>query len=39
MYIKQLVVHGFKSYRDETVFGPFSPQHNVIGNSPLSIGG
>ena len=31
MHIKQLTVHGLKSYRDETVFGPFSPQHNVIG--------
>ncbi len=23
-------MHGFKSYRDETVFGPFSREHNVI---------
>lgn len=30
MYIKQLTVKGFKSYRDETIFGPFSPHHNVI---------
>lgn len=30
MHIKQLTVHGFKSYRDETVFGPFSAGHNVI---------
>lgn len=30
MYIKQLTIHGFKSYRDQTVFGPFSPETNII---------
>lgn len=30
MNIKRVVIHGFKSYDDTTVFGPFSPGMNVI---------
>ncbi|KAK7204285.1 putative chromosome segregation protein SudA [Myxozyma melibiosi] len=30
MHIKQLVIQGFKSYKDQTVTDPFSPGHNVI---------
>ncbi|KAK9372239.1 RecF/RecN/SMC [Lipomyces chichibuensis] len=30
MHIKQLVIQGFKSYKDQTVTDPFSPRHNVI---------
>ncbi|KAK9462676.1 RecF/RecN/SMC [Lipomyces oligophaga] len=30
MHIKQLVIQGFKSYKDQTVTEPFSPHHNVI---------
>jgi structural maintenance of chromosome 3 (chondroitin sulfate proteoglycan 6) len=30
MYIKQIIIQGFKSYRDQTVIEPFSPKHNVI---------
>lgn len=30
MHIKQITLSGFKSYRDETVVGPFSPGHNVV---------
>ncbi|XP_046369014.1 structural maintenance of chromosomes protein 3-like [Haliotis rufescens] len=30
MYIKQLVIQGFRSYRDQTVVEPFHPKHNVI---------
>lgn len=30
MYIKQLTIQGFKSYRDQTIFGPFHPSHNVV---------
>ena len=30
MYIKQLVIQGFKSYRDQTIIEPFSPGTNVI---------
>ncbi|ORZ17870.1 putative chromosome segregation protein SudA [Absidia repens] len=30
MYIKQITIQGFKSYKDQTTFDPFSPQHNVI---------
>lgn len=31
MYIKQVVIEGFRSYREQTVIDPFSPRHNVIG--------
>lgn len=30
MYIKQIIIQGFKSYKDQTVVDPFSPKHNVI---------
>ncbi|XP_060076543.1 structural maintenance of chromosomes protein 3-like [Ylistrum balloti] len=30
MYIKQVIIQGFRSYRDQTVVEPFSPKHNVI---------
>ncbi|CAI9732558.1 maintenance of chromosomes 3-like [Octopus vulgaris] len=30
MYIKQVIIQGFRSYRDQTVVEPFSSRHNVI---------
>ncbi|KAI1489336.1 condensin complex component SMC3 [Biscogniauxia mediterranea] len=30
MYIKQIIIQGFKSYKDQTVMEPFSPGTNVI---------
>ena len=30
MYIKQVIIEGFRSYREQTVIEPFSPHHNVI---------
>ncbi|KAH6661923.1 RecF/RecN/SMC N terminal domain-containing protein [Plectosphaerella plurivora] len=30
MFIKQIIVQGFKSYKDQTVIEPFSPGTNVI---------
>ncbi|KAF9201350.1 Structural maintenance of chromosomes protein 3 [Haplosporangium sp. Z 27] len=30
MYIKQIIIQGFKSYKDQTITEPFSSQHNVI---------
>lgn len=30
MYIKQVIIHGFKSYREQTVVEPFDPRHNVV---------
>ncbi|KAJ3153289.1 Structural maintenance of chromosomes protein 3 [Geranomyces variabilis] len=30
MYIKQIVIQGFKSYKDQTALEPFSPGHNVV---------
>ncbi|CAB1344476.1 unnamed protein product [Coregonus sp. 'balchen'] len=30
MYIKQVIIQGFRSYRDQTVVDPFSPKSNVI---------
>lgn len=30
MYIKQIIIQGFKSYKDQTIIEPFSPKHNVI---------
>lgn len=30
MYIKQVIIQGFRSYREQTVVEPFSPRHNVI---------
>ncbi|XP_066277071.1 structural maintenance of chromosomes protein 3-like isoform X1 [Branchiostoma lanceolatum] len=30
MYIKQVIIQGFRSYRDQTTIDPFSPKHNVV---------
>ncbi|KAJ3007164.1 Structural maintenance of chromosomes protein 3 [Thoreauomyces humboldtii] len=30
MYIKQIIIQGFKSYKDQTALEPFSPRHNVV---------
>ncbi|KAI7640833.1 hypothetical protein KC322_g20452, partial [Hortaea werneckii] len=30
MFIKQITIQGFKSYKDQTIIEPFSPKHNVI---------
>lgn len=30
MFIKQVIIQGFRSYREQTVVEPFSPRHNVI---------
>ncbi|KAK3677084.1 Structural maintenance of chromosomes protein 3 [Recurvomyces mirabilis] len=30
MFVKQIIIQGFKSYKDQTVVEPFSPAHNVI---------
>ncbi|ORZ05306.1 RecF/RecN/SMC [Lobosporangium transversale] len=30
MFIKQIIIQGFKSYKNQTVIEPFSDQHNVI---------
>ncbi|CEP12365.1 hypothetical protein [Parasitella parasitica] len=30
MYIQQIIIQGFKSYKDQIVIDPFSPKHNVI---------
>ena len=30
MYIKQVIIQGFKSYREQTVIEPFDPGHNVV---------
>lgn len=30
MYIKQVIIQGFRSYREQTVVEPFSKSHNVI---------
>ncbi|KAI7823212.1 chromosome segregation protein sudA [Gamsiella multidivaricata] len=30
MFIKQIIIQGFKSYKNQTVIEPFSAQHNVI---------
>lgn len=30
MYIKQVIIQGFKSYREQTVVEPFDPRHNVV---------
>ncbi|KAI3647281.1 hypothetical protein MP228_007502 [Amoeboaphelidium protococcarum] len=30
MYIKQIVIQGFKSYKDQTRIDPFSPKNNII---------
>ncbi|XP_008479119.1 EEF1A lysine methyltransferase 2-like [Diaphorina citri] len=30
MYIKQVIIHGFKSYKEQTVVEPFDKRHNVV---------
>ncbi|KAF5286913.1 hypothetical protein FQA39_LY00446 [Lamprigera yunnana] len=30
MHIKQMIIQGFKSYRDQTVVEPFDKRHNVV---------
>lgn len=30
MYIKQIAIQGFKSYKNQVVTDPFSPRHNVV---------
>eukprot|EP00794_Sanderia_malayensis_P002478 gene2478-2853_t len=30
MYIKQVIIQGFRSYRDQTVIEPFSSKHNIV---------
>jgi structural maintenance of chromosome 3 (chondroitin sulfate proteoglycan 6) len=37
MYIKQVIIEGFRSYREQTVIEPFSPRHNVIGKNILLV--
>lgn len=32
----QVIIQGFRSYRDQTVVDPFSPKHNVIGEYMLT---
>ncbi|CCJ29973.1 unnamed protein product [Pneumocystis jirovecii] len=32
MHIKQIIIQGFKSYKDQTVTDIFSPKYNVVGN-------
>lgn len=32
----QVIIQGFRSYRDQTVVDPFSPKHNVIGEYVLT---
>ena len=27
----QVIIQGFRSYRDQTIIEPFSPKHNIIG--------
>ena len=30
MHIKQVIIQGFKSYRNQTICDPFHPKHNVV---------
>jgi structural maintenance of chromosome 3 (chondroitin sulfate proteoglycan 6) len=30
MYIKQIAIQGFKSYKNQVLTDPFSPRHNVV---------
>jgi len=30
MHIKQIIIRGFKSYRDQTVIESFSPKDNIV---------
>jgi structural maintenance of chromosome 3 (chondroitin sulfate proteoglycan 6) len=31
MHIKQVIISGFRSYKDQLDLDPFSPHHNVVG--------
>lgn len=31
MYIKRVIIQGFRSYRDQTCPEDFSPHHNIVG--------
>lgn len=31
LYFFQIIIQGFKSYREQTVIDPFDPRHNVVG--------
>lgn len=33
----QVIIQGFRSYRDQTVVDPFSPKHNVIGEYAIIL--
>ncbi len=33
----QVIIQGFRSYRDQTVVDPFSSKHNVIGKTLLIL--
>ena len=37
MYIKQVIIEGFRSYREQTIIEPFSSKHNVIGKTEFLI--
>lgn len=30
-FCDQVIIQGFKSYREQTVVEPFDPRHNVVG--------
>jgi structural maintenance of chromosome 3 (chondroitin sulfate proteoglycan 6) len=30
MYIKQVIIEGFKSYKEQVATEPFSPKHNCV---------
>lgn len=30
-FYNQVIIQGFKSYREQTVVEPFDPRHNVVG--------
>ncbi|KAL0244946.1 hypothetical protein GEMRC1_009026 [Eukaryota sp. GEM-RC1] len=30
MFIKQIIIQGFKSFKEQTIVDPFSPNHNII---------
>jgi chromosome segregation ATPase len=38
MHIKQVIVEGFKCYKDRIEAAPFSPKHNVVGEQRQHIG-
>lgn len=31
LFSLQVIIQGFRSYRDQTIIEPFSPKHNIIG--------